>query len=183
MTDVVGLVLAAGAGERFGGPKSLARTADGEPWVARAVRLLLRGGCDAVVVVLGAGSEEASGLIPEQASVVIADRWRTGMGASLSAGIGGLPEADAALITLVDLPGMPVAVVERMLQEGTARDALARASYDGRPGHPVLLGRDHWAAFRDSLRGDAGGRIYLEEHDVTHVECGDLFSGTDVDRR
>ncbi len=183
MADVVGLVLAAGAGERFGGPKALARTANGEPWVARAVHLLLRGGCEAVVVVLGAGSEEGSRLIPEEASIVITDRWRAGMGASLSVGIGALPEADAALITLVDLPGMPVAVVERVLQEGAARDVLARASYDARPGHPVLLGRDHWAAFRDSLRGDAGGRIYLEEHDVTHVECGDLFSGADIDRR
>lgn len=183
MTDVVGLVLAAGAGERFGGPKALARTADGEPWIARAVHLLLRGGCEAVVVVLGAISEEAVRLIPEEASIVVADRWREGMGASLSAGIGALPEADAALITLVDLPGMPVAVVERVLREGTARDVLARASYDARPGHPVLLGRDHWAAFRDSLHGDSGGRVYLEEHDVTHVECGDLFSGADIDRR
>jgi CTP:molybdopterin cytidylyltransferase MocA len=105
------------------------------------------------------------------------------MGASLSAGVAALPEADSALITLVDLPGMPASVVERiLLQQGTERDVLARAAYDERPGHPVLLGRDHWSGFRDSLHGDAGGRVYLEEHDVAHVECGDLFSGTDVDR-
>jgi CTP:molybdopterin cytidylyltransferase MocA len=104
------------------------------------------------------------------------------MGASLAAGIAGLPEADTALISLVDLPGMPATVVERLLDQGTHRDVLARASYDEQPGHPVLLGRDHWAGFRDSLHGDAGGRIYLEEHDVVHVECGDLFSGSDVDR-
>ena len=182
MTDVVGLVLAAGSGERFGGPKALARTADGEAWVARAVEVLQDGGCDAVVVVLGAGSDEARGLVPAAASIVVAEGWRTGMGASLSAGIAGLPEADTALITLVDLPGMPLSVVERVLQQGTARDVLARASYDERPGHPVLLGRDHWAGFRDSLRGDAGGRVYLEEHGVVHVECADLFSGSDVDR-
>ena len=184
MTDVVGLVLAAGSGERFGGPKALARTSDGETWVARAVHVLLRGGCDGVVVVLGAGAEEARPLVPEGVPVVVADRWQTGMGASLSAGIAGLPEADSALITLVDLPGMPPSVVERvLLQQGTARDVLARASYDERPGHPVLLGRDHWAGFRDSLHGDAGGRTYLEEYDVAHVECGDLFSGCDGDHR
>jgi CTP:molybdopterin cytidylyltransferase MocA len=183
VTDVVGLVLAAGEGARFGGPKALARTADGEPWVARAVRTLLLGGCDEVVVVLGAAAEAAAALVPQEASAVVAARWQEGMGASLAAGIAGLPEADTALISLVDLPALPVSVVERVLGSGLERDVLARAVYGGRPGHPVLLGRDHWSAFRASLHGDAGGRVYLEEHDATGVECGDLFSGADVDRR
>ena len=183
MTDVVGVVLAAGPGRRFGGPKALARTADGEPWVARAVHLLQRGGADAVVVVLGAEADRAAQLVPEEAQVVVADRWQDGMGASLAAGIAALPEADTALLTLVDLPELPDAVLERVLDAGIARDRIARAVYDGRPGHPVLLGRDHWAGFRDSLHGDEGGRIYLEEHDVEHVECGDLFTGDDVDHR
>jgi CTP:molybdopterin cytidylyltransferase MocA len=183
MTDVVGLVLAAGSGERFGGPKALARTPDGQPWVARAVRLLQRGGCDAVVVVLGAEAQAARSLVPAEAQVVVAERWRHGMGSSLAEGVAALPEADSALLTLVDLPELPLSVLERVLDAGTERDRIARAVYDGRPGHPVLLGRDHWEAFRDSLHGDEGGRAYLEEHDVEHVECGDLFTGDDVDRR
>ncbi|RIX26426.1 nucleotidyltransferase family protein [Amnibacterium setariae] len=183
MTDVVGLVLAAGAGDRFGGPKSLARTPDGEPWVARAVRVLLAGGCDAAVVVLGAGADEAEPLVPPEATVVRAAHWRSGMGASLAEGIAALPEADAALISLVDLPGMPPAVVERVLERGVQREALVRAAYDDRPGHPVLLGRDHWDGFREALHGDEGGRRYLELHDVAWVECSDLYDGEDVDRR
>lgn len=183
MPDLVGLVLAAGGGARFGGPKALARTSAGVPWLHRAVRVLEDAGCEAVLVVLGAEAEEAAALVPAGATTVVADRWRDGMGASLAAGIAALPEADAALVTLVDLPGLPAAVVQRVLAEGTGRDVLARAVHDGEPGHPVLLGRDHWAAFRDSLRGDHGGRTYLDEHDVVRVECGDLFSGRDVDRR
>jgi CTP:molybdopterin cytidylyltransferase MocA len=183
MTDLVGLVLAAGAGERFGGPKALARTADGEPWIVRAVQLLRDGGCDAVAVVLGADAEHAAALVPEGVQVIVAPRWRSGMGASLSAGIAALPEADAALISLVDLPGLPVSVLERVLADGTGRDRIARAVFDERPGHPVLLGRDHWAGFRDSLRGDEGGRVYLDEHDVERIECGDLFTGADIDHR
>ncbi|WP_375388223.1 NTP transferase domain-containing protein [uncultured Amnibacterium sp.] len=182
MTDLVGLVLAAGAGTRFGGPKALARTPSGEPWVGRAVALLVDAGCERVVVVLGAEADAARPLVPRGASVVVASRWRSGMGASLAAGMAALPEADAALVTLVDLPGLPGSVVARVLAEGTERDVLARAVFGGVPGHPVLLGRDHWDAFRDALRGDRGGRAFLEEHGVTHVECGDLFSGEDVDR-
>ena len=183
MTDVAGLVLAAGAGDRFGGPKALARTPDGEPWIARAVRVLLDGGCDEVVVVLGAAADEAAALVPDGVRVVRAAGWRAGLGASLAEGIAALPEADLAVITLVDLPGMPASVVARLLDRRTCRDALARATYDGRPGHPVLLGRDHWSGFRDALHGDEGGRRYLELHDVDRVECSDLDDGEDVDRR
>jgi CTP:molybdopterin cytidylyltransferase MocA len=183
MPDLVGLVLAAGGGSRFGGPKALARTPSGVPWLHRAVALLVDAGCEAVVVVLGAEADRAAALLPAGATPVVAARWRDGMGASLAAGIAALPEADAVLVTLVDLPDLPGSVVDRVLAEGTDRDVLRRAVFDGEPGHPVLLGRDHWAAFRDSLHGDRGGAVYLEEHDVTRVECGDLFSGRDVDRR
>jgi CTP:molybdopterin cytidylyltransferase MocA len=51
------------------------------------------------------------------------------------------------------------------------------------PGHPVLLGRDHWAGVIDSATGDQGARTYLSRHEVEFVECGDLASGRDVDVR
>ena len=49
------------------------------------------------------------------------------------------------------------------------------------PGHPVLLGRDHWAGVAATATGDAGARDYLRGRDVTLVECGDLATGRDVD--
>ena len=60
---------------------------------------------------------------------------------------------------------------------------LARAAYDGVPGHPVLLGRDHWAGVNAAATGDRGARDYLATADVVLVECGDLASGRDVDSR
>ena len=60
-------------------------------------------------------------------------------------------------------------------------DTLARATYDGTPGHPVLIGRDHWAGVIESATGDQGARSYLGRHEVVLVECGDLASGRDVD--
>ncbi|MFC7504207.1 nucleotidyltransferase family protein, partial [Nocardioides sp. GCM10030258] len=59
--------------------------------------------------------------------------------------------------------------------------SLARATYDGRPGHPVLLGHDHWAAVAAGADGDRGARDYLATHPLELVECGDLATGHDVD--
>jgi CTP:molybdopterin cytidylyltransferase MocA len=182
MVAVAGLVLAAGGGARFGGPQALARTPDGEPWVSRAVAAVAAGGCDEVVVVLGAAATEARALVPPAARVVVADRWADGMAASLTAGLAALPTATAALITLVDLPGLPSTVCARLLDPAPAATDLRGAGYRGRPGHPVLLGAEHWAPFAATLAGDRGGRAYLDRHGVRQVECGDLFDGVDLDR-
>ena len=180
---MVGLLLAAGSGERFGGPKALARDDDGTSWLLRSVAALRP--CREILVVLGAEAETAAALLPMSVSRVRTDDWAEGMGASLRAGLDALgpTDHDAALVSLVDLPDVDAAVVARVVGAATGPGDLARAAYDGVPGHPVLLGRDHWAGVVASARGDRGARDYLDAHDVTLVECGDLATGVDVDRR
>lgn len=178
-----GLVLAAGAGRRMGRPKALVRGADAVPWVERAVRVLRDGGCRKVTVVLGAAAEEARALVPDDAVVVVAHRWDEGMSASLRAGLQSLEDstATAVLIHLVDLPDVGPEVVRRVAATGVSERALARASFSSRPGHPVLVGRDHWAGILATTGADAGARDYLRSHGVVEVECGDLAGGRDVD--
>ncbi len=173
---VHGLLLAAGAGRRMGRPKALV-----EGWLTTALDVLDRGGCDGRTVVLGAAQEEARALVPPGVGVVVADDWADGMGASLRAGLAALPDADAALIHLVDLPDVTAEVVARVVAAAAGAETLARAAYDGVPGHPVLLGRAHWAGVVESARGDRGARDYLAARDVVLVECGDLATGDDVD--
>jgi len=55
--------------------------------------------------------------------------------------------------------------------------------YSGVSGHPAVIGRGHWAGVRESLVGDTGAGAYLARHDALRVECGDLWSGEDIDRR
>jgi CTP:molybdopterin cytidylyltransferase MocA len=172
-----GLLLAAGAGRRMGRPKALV-----EGWLAAAVESLA--GCDGVVVVLGASADEARPLLgPYDVTIVVAPDWEEGMGASLRVGLAQLQhgEASRCLVTLVDLPDVAAPVVRRLLDRPDHEDVLARATYEGRPGHPVLLGRAHWAGVIESARGDRGARDYLRTHDVEPVECGDLATGLDVD--
>lgn len=175
-----GLLLAAGAGSRMGRPKALV---DG--WLAHGVETLLDGGCSGVTVVLGAAVDEALALLPAgPVDHVVAEDWAEGMSASLRVGLSALSgtDAEAAVVLLVDLPDVGSPVVSRLLGSGARRGALARAAYDGRPGHPVLLGRDHWDGVVATARGDEGARAYLAAHDVGLVECGDLATGEDVDR-
>ncbi|MFE0025330.1 NTP transferase domain-containing protein [Amycolatopsis sp. NPDC059021] len=186
MSSVAGLLLAAGAGRRFGGPKALAEF-DGEPFVLRALRTLETAGCGPIRVVLGAAAEQVRDLLPDPAVAVLADGWEQGMGESLRAGLevlSDLPEnTDAALVHLVDLPWVGAEAVSRVAAK-SGSGVVARAAYDGVPGHPVLLGRRWWAEIAESARGDRGARDWLAGRtDLRLVECGDLGSGRDVDRR
>ena len=186
---VHGLLLAAGAGRRMGQPKALVSD-DAGSWLVRGVTTLREGGCDRVTVVLGAEAERARPLLDGLAvHVVVADDWAEGMGASLRAGLRSLAGSsdEGVVVSLVDLPDLVPEVVRRVVAQavttGDGTAALARASYDGTPGHPVLLGRDHWAGVVETAVGDQGARAYLVPRHVLLVECGDLASGHDVDSR
>ena len=182
--SVLGLLLAAGAGRRMGTPKALLYDERGLSFVHRAVLALRDGGCESVLVVLGAEADEVAGLLDETVPVVVAEDWAEGMGASLRAGLAAAQDtpATAALVTLVDLPDVDASVVRRVLALGSPDQAtLARAGSDGVPGHPVLLGRDHWPGVIATAEGDRGARDYLREHPPLLVECGDLATGRDVD--
>ena len=185
-----GLLLAAGEGRRYGSPKGLV-VQDGVPWVARAATALLDGGCGDVLVVTGAAGEEVEALLAghgdERVGTVRCGTWEAGMGESLRAGLTSLATRGRtvplrAVVHLVDLPDVGADVVARVLQAGgKGRDGLARAAYGGVPGHPVLLGQDHWSGVLARAAGDSGARAYLRRARPVLVECGDLASGRDVD--
>lgn len=182
----VGVLLAAGAGRRAGGPKALRRHADGLTWVATAVRTLARGGCAPVLVTVGCRAGDVRAELDaerDHVEVVEVIDWDTGLAASVRAGLiaAALTEADAAVIHLVDLPDVGPAVVRRVIA-GAGAGSLARASYEGRPGHPVVLGRAHLEPVLAGLQGDQGAGAYLRATPgVRLIECGDLAGGADVD--
>jgi CTP:molybdopterin cytidylyltransferase MocA len=186
---VAALVLAAGGGRRYGMPKALVQY-EGSLLVERAVRTATAV-CDPVLVVLGAQAVDVWRTADLGGATVLANRdWETGMGSSLRMGIDGLrgwpgggpggTEIEAALVLLVDMPGMTPAALERMAAHA-APDVLAVPTYDGVRGHPVLLGREHWAGVAASVTGDEGARRYLAAHDVVEVDCTGLADPTDLD--
>ncbi|MFJ3669107.1 NTP transferase domain-containing protein [Streptomyces sp. NPDC090106] len=184
--QVTGLLLAAGGGRRLGGrPKALLEHR-GRPLVEHAVGALRAAGCSRVHVVLGAAADavrERAAL--EGCVVVVNPGWADGMGSSLRAGLDSLSGtgARAALVSLVDQPGIGAPAYARVLAAYTDETSLASAAYDGVRGHPVLFGAAHWAGIAASATGDRGARAYLAAHReaVTLVECGDVAEPYDID--
>lgn len=172
----VGVLLAAGAGLRYGKPKVLV-----EGWLDAALGALRDGGCAEIVLVLGAAEVAA----PPGVTAVTASDWRDGLSASVRAGLAEADRmgADYAVLHVVDTPDVGAAVVARVLSEALASSGgLARASFGGRPGHPVVLARRHWPAVVAVLSGDRGAGEYLRgRDDVEMVDCSDLANGRDID--
>ena len=186
--EVAGLLLAAGGGRRLGGrPKALLRHRGGL-LVERAAAALRAGGCTRVLVVLGAAADRVrrEATLPGCA-LVDNPAWTEGMGTSLRTGLDALAASGdppgAALVTLVDQPGVSAAAVARVRHAYTSPTSLAAAAYDGHRGHPVLLGAAHWAGVTASARGDRGARGYLAAHGaaLTLVECSDVADPRDID--
>ena len=164
----------------MGGPKALVEL-DGEPLVRRGVRLLAAGGCDPVVVVVGAAADRVRPLC-DGAQVVEALGWATGMAASLQAGLGAAV-GEACVVALVDQPGVTSAAVERLRAAHAGGAVAAVATYGGRARNPVLLDRSVWADVAAAAAGDEGARPWLRAHPelVVQVDCTDVGSPDDVD--
>jgi CTP:molybdopterin cytidylyltransferase MocA len=181
---LAGVVLAAGGGSRFGGPKALIRLG-AELLVERAVRVLRAGGCDRVVVVLGAGADgvRAAADLAEVSTVDNPD-WPTGLASSLRAGLAAVPPgAGAAVVALVDQPLVTAAAVERLAAAWRAGAVAAVAGYAGQPRNPVLLDRGVFAGVAAAATGDTGARGWLRANPgkVTLVPCDGAGDPYDID--
>jgi molybdenum cofactor cytidylyltransferase len=174
---ITGLVLAAGAGRRFGSQSKLLAELGGRPLLEHAVGAQ----CEVleisrVVVVLGARASEVLERVEfGRAEPVVCRDWSSGQAASLRCGVAALPEATKVIVTLGDQPLITPSVIARFVEQPGG----ARAVWRGRPGHPVVLGSRQIGQIA-SLSGDRGARAVLG--DGPKMECsgmGDL--GRDVD--
>lgn len=183
MTDPVigGLVLAAGEGRRFGGPKQLAPFRGGPLLEHALCALEAVPAVDPLVLVLGARAEEVqAGVDTGGFEVVVAEDWAEGQAASLRAGVAALGAVDAVLVCLGDQPLITPQVIAGTLDHHGPRVDAVRPAYGGVPGHPVLLKRRVLERV-PGLCGDKGARDLLAEARVRTWEAGHLCDPTDVD--
>jgi len=180
--SVACLVLAAGGGRRFGrgGPKQLAPLA-GRPLIEHVLAHAGAAAVGRVIVVLGAGADAIHERIAlHGAELVVCRAWEEGMSAPLKAGIAAVAGCDAAVVLLGDQPLITAAAIDRVVAARRRDRDAVRATYGGRPGHPVVLERGLFAAI-GRLEGDAGARSLLAAGRTVAVPCEDVADPLDVD--
>jgi len=176
---IAGCVLAAGESSRFGDePKQVAEL-NGRPLLEHVLDTLSHAGLDRVVVVLGADADRIVNTVDlHGAEPVICDRWSEGQSASLACGLAAVEDAEAVVVCLGDQPGVSAEAVRRVLAARSGNGAV-QATYDGRPGHPVVIEQAQIAQLRDAT-GDKGARNVILRG-LREVRCDDLGGGDDVD--
>ncbi len=184
MSGVSAILLAAGAGSRFGGEKLLA-TYGGRPLIEASLSNLADAPVDETVVVVGDGAGRIRAACePYGLGVVENPDWAEGISTSVKAGLRALgPGTRAAIVLLADQPLVGAGTVGRLLAafEGGAR--VAAATYGGELRNPVLFSREVWPLLMTELSGDEGARSFLRRHPelVTRVPCDGVGDPADVD--
>jgi CTP:molybdopterin cytidylyltransferase MocA len=183
-SGVSAIVLAAGAGSRFGGGKLLAPF--GRRTLIEATLLGLREApVDETIVVVGNDAERLRGLC-ESYGVRIAENedWAEGMATSVRKGLASCaPDSGAAVVALADQPLVGAKAIERLVKAYEGGVSVAVATYGGERLNPALFAREVWPMLEEELSGDEGARRFLKRHPemVTEVPCDDVADPTDVD--
>lgn len=189
MQRIVGILLAAGRGIRFGGAKLLAALPAAAPGVpagtpvgaASAVNLA-NALSDTIAVVRAGDADLSARLRAAGMRVVECARADEGMGASLAFGVATTKDADGWVIALADMPRIAPATIAAVAAALAAGADLAAPSFRGARGHPVGFSRRHYAALT-ALSGDAGARSLIERHQdrLTLIDVDDPGILADID--
>ncbi|MDP8952991.1 MAG: nucleotidyltransferase family protein [Actinomycetota bacterium] len=184
MSGISAVLLAAGAGSRFGGGKLLA-SIRGRSLIEVTLSGLRGAPVDEIMVVVGKDAKELRSVCePYGARVIENPDWARGMSTSVRAGLlACAPRAWAAVVALADQPLVGAKAVARLVEAFEDGAKVAVATYGGEPRNPVLFAREVWPLLLRELSGDKGARVVLARHPelVTEVPCDDVADPTDVD--
>lgn len=184
MSGVSAIVLAAGAGSRFGGDKLLAGF-EGRPLIEHVLRALRDAPVDETVVVVGADACRLREVCePYSVRVVENPDWALGQSTSVKAGLRAMGrDARAAVVLLGDQPLVRAEAVRRLVDSFEEGARVAVATYSGKRRNPVLFSRLVWPDLLAGLSGDEGARAVLRDRPelVVEVDCGGVGDPADVD--
>ena len=180
--STAGIVLAAGDGSRLGGRAKALLPHRGRPLLHTVTTALADGGCDEVIVVLGAYADEVAAVCPPDVTVVVNPEWSSGMSTSLRSGVGAAGGHGTVALTVVDFPGITAELVRHVLTEHR-RGTVTLPVFGDRPGHPVVFDHADAVAAAQQATADEGARTYLarQRDRVRRVDCTALADAGDID--
>ncbi len=183
-SGVWAVVLAAGAGSRFGGGKLLAEFR-GRPLIEHSLIPLSASPVEETLAVAGSDDEELRSICERHgAKVVVNPDWMEGQSTSVRAGIESCgPRARAAMVLLGDQPLVGAGALERLVGAFERGAKVAVATYGGKRRNPALFAREVWPTLLQELSGDVGARDFLMNHPklVAEVPCDGVADPADVD--
>ncbi|MBA2273102.1 MAG: nucleotidyltransferase family protein [Actinobacteria bacterium] len=157
---VSGIILAAGTSARLGRPKQTLELW-GKPVLQHVIDAAAKASLREVIVVLGHRAAEIAGVLelPPEARAVHNPDFDAGQSTSLRAGLDACDRAcEAAAVLVGDQPGLTTEMIDKVIRAYVMGDAqVARAMFEGAPGHPVIVDRALWSAWR-TVAGDNGWR-------------------------
>ena len=179
---VAGIVLAAGDGSRLGGRAKALLPHRGRPLLHTVVDALREGGCDEVVVVVGAYGEDVAAQCGPDVTIVRNPLWAEGMSTSLRAGVGASSGHATVALTAVDFPGITAELGHTVLSEHEP-GTVTLPVFGDRPGHPVVFDRSDAVAAAAQATGDEGARSFLARNRdrVRRLDCSSLADAADID--
>ncbi len=184
MSEVSVVLLAAGAGSRFGGGKLLAPYR-GRPLIEAALRGLRESPVDEIIVVVGAEGERLLSVSSAYGARVVENpNWSAGMSTSIKVGLSACgPDVRAAVVALADQPFVGSEAVARLVKAFERGARVAVATYGGHLRNPALFAREVWPLLLRELSGDEGARVIIRRYPelVTEVRCDDVADPADVD--
>lgn len=185
-SGVTAVVLAAGAGRRFGGGKLLAEVG-GRPLIQHVLLNLAEAPVGETIAVVGAEAARVREVCePFGVRIVENPEWAAGQSTSVRAGILACGSGvKAAVVLLGDQPFVGAAAVEKLVDAFEDGASVAVATYGERRRNPVLFSREVWPVLLEELSGDEGARSVLRRHPeiVVEVPCDGVAEPTDVDTR
>ena len=181
---IVGVLLAAGAGTRFGGGKLVHPLEDGVAIAAHAARNLVAAGLDVIAVIRPGDFPLADVLEQEGCQVTHCAESVHGMGHTLAHGVSATREAGGWIVALADMPRLRVATIQAVASALLEGAPIAAPFLGGERGHPVGFS----ARLRDELTqltGDSGAKAVLQRHahELRRIETDDPGVLLDIDRK
>lgn len=181
---IVGILLAAGTGSRFGGEKLLHPMPDGVAIAAHAARNLLAAGIDVTAVVRPGDFPLADMLEQEGCVVTVCREAARGMGASFAHAISTERGAEGWVVALADMPKIMPGTIKSVVAALEQGALIVAPQFQDQRGHPVGFS----AGLRNellALDGDEGARAVVERHReaLKLIDCDDLNVLYDIDRK
>jgi molybdenum cofactor cytidylyltransferase len=167
-TEVGAIILAAGASTRMGVPKQLLQFGS-ETMLRRAGRVAIEAGCRPVVVVTGADAAHSRKALRGLSVLEVENqRWESGMGSSICAGMEAIvaanPQIEAVIVMVCDQPFITRDIIAGLLGAHQETNCSIVASRYGRSyGVPALFGRTHFAELM-KLKGTGGAKQIIQRH-------------------